>query len=75
METRKRTIMKAILWNLIGLASMALVGLLMTGSIAIGGAMAVVNTVIGFIAYVFYERVWAGIAWGRISILGGAHHG
>lgn len=44
---------------------MTLVGLIATGSAAVGGALALVNTAIGLTMYVIYERVWAGIAWGR----------
>lgn len=60
-----RTAVKAIVWNVVGLIMMALVGLVMTGSAAVGGAMAVMNTLIGLICYVFYERIWANIEWGR----------
>lgn len=48
-----------------GLAVMTVVGLIATGSAAVGGALALVNTAIGVTLYVAYERVWAGIAWGR----------
>ncbi len=48
-----------------GLAVMTLVGLVATGSAAVGGALAVVNTAIGLTLYVIYERIWAGISWGR----------
>ncbi len=65
METRRRTLVKAVLWNVLGLTVMALVGLALTGSAAIGGAMAVINTVLGFTMYVIYERVWSRIDWGR----------
>ncbi|MFW8634439.1 DUF2061 domain-containing protein [Cribrihabitans pelagius] len=65
METRKRSIVKAVIWNLIGLMSMTLVGLAATGSAKAGGAMALVNTGIGFAAYLLYERLWAQIGWGR----------
>ncbi len=57
--------MKAVLWNAMGLIVMTLVGLVATGSAAIGGTLAIVNTAIGLTLYVIYERVWAGIAWGR----------
>lgn len=57
--------MKALVWNAIGLAVMAGVGLAMTGSAALGGAMALLNTVIGLVSYVIYERVWARVDWGR----------
>ncbi len=56
--------MKAVLWNAMGLIVMTLVGLVATGSAAIGGTLAIVNTAIGLTLYVIYERVWAGISWG-----------
>ncbi len=48
-----------------GLVMMTLVGLIATGSVAVGGVMALVNTAIGLTLYIVYERVWAGISWGR----------
>lgn len=66
METRRRTLVKAVLWNIIGLVMMSLVGFLATGSIAVGGGLAVANSVIGLTCYIIYERVWANISWGRM---------
>lgn len=65
METRRRSLVKAVIWNLIGLLTMSLVGLLATGSAAVGGVMAVVNTAVGFALYLVYERVWSRVRWGR----------
>ncbi|MBZ0124517.1 MAG: DUF2061 domain-containing protein [Roseovarius sp.] len=65
METRARTLVKALLWNAIGLLVMSVVGLALTGSAAVGGVMAAINTAIGLISYVAYERVWSRIGWGR----------
>ncbi|MGB7261889.1 MAG: DUF2061 domain-containing protein [Albidovulum sp.] len=65
MDTNKRTLTKAVLWNLLGLAVMSLVGFALTGSVATGGAMALINSVIGFVTYVAYERLWSRITWGR----------
>lgn len=65
MESRMRSVVKAVLWNVMGLTVMALVGLATTGSLAVGGLMAVINTSIGFVMYIFYERIWSGIRWGR----------
>ncbi len=65
METKRRSLVKAVIWNIIGLLMMALIGYLATGSLAVGGTMATVNTVLGFSLYLIYERVWAGIRWGR----------
>ncbi len=66
METRRRTLVKAIVWNVIGLSVMCLVGLVMTGSMKVGGTIALVNTIIGLSTYILYERVWSRIAWGRL---------
>ena len=65
METRRRSVVKAVIWNLIGLAMMTVVGFVATGSMAVGGWMALVNAGIGLTSYVLYERVWAGVHWGR----------
>ena len=66
METKRRTLVKAVVWNLIGLAVMSLVGLAMTGSAAMGGTIAAINTLIGLSCYFIYERVWARVRWGRV---------
>lgn len=65
METRRRSLVKAVIWNLIGLVTMAMVGLIATGSAAVGGTMALVNTALGLVCYLIYERIWANIGWGR----------
>ncbi|MFP4274175.1 MAG: DUF2061 domain-containing protein [Paracoccaceae bacterium] len=65
METRARTLVKSGLWSLLGLAMMSLVGVVMTGSAALGGAMAAINGAVGLVCYVLYERVWAHVRWGR----------
>ena len=66
METRRRTLVKAVLWNAIGLLMMSLVGLVMTGSAFVGGTIALINTALGLSTYIFYERIWARISWGRM---------
>lgn len=65
MDSRARTIVKAVIWNVIGVIVMTLVGLILTGSVTLGGSMAAITTVVGLISYVAYERVWARIGWGR----------
>ena len=67
METRSRTLVKSVLWTLLGLVVMALVGLAFTGSLAASGGMAAVNAALGFLSYLLYERLWAGIRWGRLN--------
>lgn len=65
METRRRSLLKALIWNAIGFVMMSLVGLIATGSMSVGGVMALINTTIGLTLYIIYERVWSGIRWGR----------
>lgn len=66
METGKRTLVKAALWQVLGFLSMVLVGLALTGSLATSGAFAGLSTAIGFVTYIVYERLWARISWGRL---------
>ncbi|SMY08761.1 DUF2061 domain-containing protein [Flavimaricola marinus] len=65
MESRKRSVIKAVIWNLLGLLIMAIVGFAMTGSLSTGGTMALINAALGLTMYFLYERLWAGIRWGR----------
>jgi len=65
METRARSLVKSVLWTVLGICVMALVGIVFTGSLRTGGAMALINAGIGFVSYLLYERLWANIAWGR----------
>ena len=65
METNKRTLAKATTWQLLGLMVMTSVGFIMTGSVAQGGAFAMITATIGFITFFMHERIWARIGWGR----------
>ena len=44
---------------------MAIVGLAVTGSVVLGGTVALINTGFGLLSYVLYERLWTHITWGR----------
>ncbi|MEF2074120.1 DUF2061 domain-containing protein [Consotaella aegiceratis] len=64
METRARSLAKAVSWQLLGLLSMSVLGYLFTGSLTSGGALAAVSCLLGFCTYLVHERLWAGIQWG-----------
>ncbi|KAA2316332.1 DUF2061 domain-containing protein [Pseudooceanicola sediminis] len=66
METAARSLVKAILWTCLGTVMMALVGYLFTGSLRLGGGMALVNSGLGLVSYILYERLWDRIRWGRL---------
>ncbi|PCJ74837.1 MAG: hypothetical protein COA53_08620 [Rhodobacteraceae bacterium] len=65
METGKRTLVKTIIWQIVGLITMSAVGFAITGSIISGGVLALANTGVGIITYITYERIWSRINWGR----------
>lgn len=67
METRARSLIKALMWQALGLVVMTLVGLVMTGSVRAGGSIAVVNAALGLSLYLIYERLWQRVRWGRIG--------
>ncbi|MFN3824181.1 MAG: DUF2061 domain-containing protein [Pseudorhodobacter sp.] len=64
MDTARRTLAKALVWQALGLAVMGGVGWAFTGSVALAGGMAVANMAIGFATYLLHERIWARIGWG-----------
>lgn len=65
MDTFWRSWTKAVLWQLLGLATMSGVGVLVTGSWALGGMMALGNGALGLVLYLIYERLWSRVKWGR----------
>ncbi len=67
MDTARRTLVKALVWQALGLLVMAFVGWIFTGSVALAGGMAVANMAIGFASYFLHERIWARIGWGRVA--------
>lgn len=68
METPKRTLLKTITWQALGLLTMTLVGFVLTGSASVGGSIALSGAAIGAVCYILHERVWARITWGRLPL-------
>lgn len=66
MDTRARSLTKALLWQALGLLTMGIVGLALTGSLETGGKLALANAAVGAVMYLAYERVWQRIGWGRL---------
>ena len=65
MESNLRLLVKAVTWQAMGFLSMTLIGYLATGSVAVGGTIAVTGTVVGFAGYVLHEKLWSRVRWGR----------
>ena len=66
LDTKRRTLVKAVVWQFLGFATMTLTGWLFTGSATQGGAIAVTGAFCGFVVYFIYERVWSRIRWGQV---------
>ena len=65
MDSPKRTLLKAIIWQITGIFTMGIVGYFMTGSAAQGLGLALANTAVGAVTYFLYERLWVRVRWGR----------
>ncbi len=65
MDQRKRTVVKAITWQLMGFVVMIFLGYLTTGSISAASGLALATFAVGTVTYICHERVWAKISWGR----------
>ncbi len=64
MENNKRTLTKAISWQLIGFFMMAVVNYFYMGNFSQGLGLSALLTLIGLVSYYLHERFWASIRWG-----------
>lgn len=69
-ETSKRTLTKALTWQLLGLVVMTAVGYAVTGSALEAGALSLGLQAFSLVCYIAHERVWGRIRWGLLSELG-----
>ena len=65
MDSARRTLLKAVIWQITGMVTMGIVGFFMTGSAVQGLGLALANTAVGTVTYILYERFWARVRWGR----------
>jgi uncharacterized membrane protein len=68
METPKRTLVKAITWQVMGILTMTMLGYLATGSVGVAGGLAISGALIGAVGYFVHERIWNRITWGRTHL-------
>ncbi len=65
MDSAQRIFTKSVTWQIMGLISMTIIGFVFTGSVTLGGGIAIVSSSLGFICYFLHELVWSNIKWGR----------
>ena len=64
-ESHARSIAKAVSWRATGSLDTFILALLITGSSAWAGSIAVTEIVTKIVAYYLHERVWSWVRWGR----------
>lgn len=62
---RKRHILKAITWRIIGTFSNMLLAYLVTGSVKSGVTIGIVDFVVKFVLYYLHERAWYRVDFGK----------
>lgn len=65
MDSKIRTIAKAITWQILGLVSMSALAFWQTGSIGGALTLAFSASLMSIGVYVLHERAWGRIRWGR----------
>ncbi len=62
-ETKKRSLIKTILWRIVATLNSFIILLMFPLHRAI--ILAILMNITGFVIYYFYERIWNRIKWGR----------
>ena len=65
METRSRSLAKAITWRVTGTLDTVAVAFLITGNIAAAVSISAIDVVTKLILYYVHERLWARTSFGR----------
>lgn len=64
VETHKRSLVKAISYRVLGSSATGAIGWWLTGSLRIGAAVGIADTVIKLGLYYAHERIWHRCSWG-----------
>ena len=67
LETRRRSLAKAISWRILAAIITACVALAMTHQIEFAAKIGLIDTAVKLFIYFFHERVWNKINYGRVS--------
>lgn len=65
LETRKRSLVKALTWRIVATIITMGVALALTGELRLAAAVGIIDTTIKFFSYYFHERMWEHIHFGR----------
>ncbi|WP_417671904.1 DUF2061 domain-containing protein [Roseibium sp.] len=65
METARRTLVKSITWQLMGIVTMTLLSYPHTRSLVEAMSLAASASLTGFFCFFLHERIWSRVRWGR----------
>lgn len=65
IDNKARALIKAISWRVIASLVLGFLTWLITGSLAIVGALVVLHNMVQVFVYFLHERVWNSISWGK----------
>jgi len=65
METRRRSIAKAVSYRFVGSVGTAMIAWALTGRLSTGVQIGILDALVKVAAYFVHERIWARIEWGR----------
>jgi len=68
IETRKRSVVKSIIWRTICIAVSIITAYLLTAKIELSVAIGSTYNAITMILYYFHERFWNRLEWGKQKI-------
>ncbi len=67
METKRRSLVKALSWRFVATFITMTIAFLVTGKLDLALEIGLLDTTIKFAAYFGHERLWLRIRYGRIS--------
>lgn len=65
METKRRSLAKALSWRVVAWSITVAIAYLFTGKVAFALSIGVADSVLKIFAYYLHERSWMGIDYGR----------
>ena len=65
MDSNKRTMAKALSWQLLGIVTTSLIGWYFTGSLSAAFSLASISMLSGTVFYFIHEKIWQQINWGQ----------
>ncbi|HEC94020.1 MAG TPA: DUF2061 domain-containing protein [Candidatus Kaiserbacteria bacterium] len=65
MDSKKRSIVKAVSWRIIATLLIGIIAYIFTGAVVSSIELTLTAAVINTIFYYFHERAWSTISWGK----------